>query len=142
MKPILFIGYQAFVLKDTAHLQTVLKALGDAQMVKHASDAEGNLVKLDGKYCYQVEADQREARVEMVADKRVFPVDWTPAIEPEVIEEPDEVEIDLTAGRARRRPKRKALPAPAPKVIDARAGFAGLRDAVEQPQLLLEGGVS
>lgn len=141
MKAILFVGYQAFVLKDTAHLQTVLKALGEAQMLKHAHDAQGNLVKIDGKYCYQIESDQTEARVEMVADKRVFPMDWTPAIEPEVIEETEEVEIDLTPGRARRRPKRKALPAPA-KVIDARAGFAGLREAVEQPQLLLEGGAS
>jgi|ERR1051326_4719048 hypothetical protein len=141
MRPILFIGYQAFVLKDTAHLQTVLKALGEAERVKNARDADGNLVRIDGKFCYQVEPaeHQEEARVEMVADKRVFPADWKPAIEPEIVEESEEVEIDLTDGRTRRRPRRKALPAAASPAIDARKEFTRLREAVNQPTQLLLG---
>ena len=65
------------------------------------------------------------------------PASWTPPIEAEVIEETDDVEIDLTAGRARRRPRRKALPAP--EAIDARSEFARLRDAVNQPTQLMLG---
>lgn len=142
MKPVLFIGYQAFVLPNTAHLQTVLKVLGEAVLLKYAEDGKGSILRINGKACYQVDEEhQRAASVEMVSDKRILPANWSPAIEPEVIEEENEVEIDLTDGRTRRRPRRKALP-PASKEIDFRKEFEQLKN-FDQPagQLLLgEGG--
>ena len=135
MKTVLKIGYSHFLLKDTAHLQTVLRALNDAVELHYDSERE------HPKICWYA-GERVEVGVELMAEDLIRSRKTEKAIEPEVVEEVEVIEGRVVRSR---RPKRKALPAPQVNEIDARAEFERARaivDCAGQQLLLGNGGAS